>query len=39
MALLPGAELTLALADLGAGPWLVARNAGPRALNVVATLS
>ncbi len=36
--LLPGEEQTFALAALGAGTWLVARNAGPRKLRLTATL-
>lgn len=35
----PGEEQTFGLAALGAGTWLVARNAGPRQLRITATLS
>lgn len=38
VSLMPGEEQTFGLAALGTGPWLVARNAGPRKLAVVATL-
>ena len=38
VSVLPGEEQTFGLAALGAGPWLVARNAGPRKLAITVTL-